>query len=99
MAEDVVFELHSDAMNIRTFTHIRFLTLVGVFCFDVLVVAERMFVANSRTLLGTQSNRTASVRLGDLDGDDDLDIAVANGRHWPQQNFVFFNQGRARFTR
>jgi len=23
---------------------------------------------------------------------------VANGRQWPQQNFIFFNQGRARFN-
>ena len=36
--------------------------------------------------------------LGDLDGDSDLDVVVANGRHWPQQNFILFNQGRARFN-
>jgi hypothetical protein len=36
--------------------------------------------------------------MGDLDGDQDLDLVVANGRHWPQQNFIFFNQGRARFN-
>ena len=56
------------------------------------------FATNSRLVLGDPSNKSASIRLGDLDGDKDMDVVVANGRHWPQQNFVFLNQGRARFT-
>lgn len=59
---------------------------------------ERVFSTNSRLYLGTESNRSASVRIGDIDGDEDLDVVVANGRHWPQQNFIFFNQGGARFN-
>ena len=51
-----------------------------------------------RSTLGTESNRSASVRLGDVDGDGDLDAVVANGRHWPQQNFLFINQGRGKFS-
>ena len=30
--------------------------------------------------------------------DKDLDVVIANGRHWPQQNFLFLNQDRARFN-
>ncbi|MGY8694274.1 MAG: FG-GAP repeat domain-containing protein, partial [Verrucomicrobiia bacterium] len=59
---------------------------------------ERRFASHERLSLGTGSETTASLRIGDLDGDNDLDIAVANGRHWPHQNIVLFNQGRARFN-
>lgn len=58
----------------------------------------RAFLSNSRLSLGTERNLTASVRAGDLNGDQTVDIVVANGRHWPQQNFVLLNQGRARFN-
>jgi hypothetical protein len=61
-------------------------------------VSERILVSNSRTSLGTQENLTASVRAGDLNADGNLDVVVANGRHWPQQNFIFLNQGNARFN-
>ena len=62
------------------------------------VVSERVLVSNSRTSLGAQANLTASVRVGDLNADGNLDLVVANGRHWPQQNFIFLNQGNARFN-
>ena len=56
------------------------------------------FATNGRLMLGTESSKSASVQIGDLDGDKDLDVVVANGRHWPQKNFTLFNQGRSRFT-
>ncbi len=65
---------------------------------DPVLSQEQRFVSGSRDVLGTESNRSASLRAGDLDGDGDLDLVVANGRHWPQQNYAFFNQGRARFN-
>jgi len=58
----------------------------------------KTLVTNIRNTLGTETNRSASVRLGDIDGDGDLDAAVANGRHWPQQNYLFFNQGRGKYS-
>ena len=59
------------------------------------VLGDRGFQASGS--LGLRADRTASVQLGDLDGDGDLDAVVANGRHWPESNEVFFNDGRGRF--
>jgi len=47
--------------------------------------------------LGDAEARTASLSAGDLDGDGDVDLVVANGRHWPKHNEVFFNNGRGAF--
>ncbi len=48
--------------------------------------------------LGAASHLTASVNLGDVDGEGSLDVVVANGRHWPEQNRIFLNDGRGGFT-
>ncbi len=47
--------------------------------------------------LGTRTDRSASLAFGDVDADGDLDVVVANGRHWAQQNEVFLNNGAGFF--
>lgn len=39
---------------------------------------------------------SAHSELVDIDRDGDLDIVVANGRHWPQANMIYLNDGRGR---
>ncbi len=58
---------------------------------------ERRLVTHPYARLGAEANLTASVSLGDVDGDGDLDAVVANGRHWAQQNYVFLNDGHGFF--
>ncbi len=47
--------------------------------------------------LGPLKEKTASISVGDIDGDRDLDLVVANGRHWPGQNRIYFNDGSGGF--
>ena len=43
-------------------------------------------------LLGGAKEKTASISSGDIDNDGDIDIIIANGRHWPGQNKILFNK-------
>ena len=61
---------------------------------DKMKAVSRRFVTNGRRILGTGIKLSASIGIGDLNGDGTNDLVVANGRHWPQQNYLFFNQGR-----
>ena len=47
--------------------------------------------------LGSAAERTASISVGDVDSDGDLDLIVANGRHWAGQNKIFLNDGKGAF--
>ncbi len=45
-------------------------------------------------LLETTSETSANVSIGDVNGDGNLDIVLAKGRHWPLVNRVLLGDGR-----
>jgi hypothetical protein len=48
-------------------------------------------------VLESTSETSANVGIGDLNGDGDLDIVLAKGRHWPLADRVLFGDGRGQF--
>ena len=75
-----------------------------IIIFTILVFTTQIYAQDVRFLnnggansIGTQENRTASITLYDIDKDGDLDALVANGRHWAEQNYIYFNNGRGSF--
>ena len=59
---------------------------------------DRSFLWTNRLVLGVEEHLTADLTFSDVDLDGDMDVLVANGRHWPQPNEVFLNNGKGRFT-
>ena len=55
--------------------------------------SQQEFWVHPYNAFGSEDALTASVNLGDLDGDGDLDGFAVNGRHWVQQDEVYFNNG------
>ncbi len=53
---------------------------------------------DSVIVLETKSETSANISFADLDGDKDLDIVLAKGRHWPLFNKLFFNNGKGEFS-
>jgi len=83
-------------MYINTLKHsfVILLFLLPIFSY----AQDLKFRSNGRLILGLYKERTASIGVGDIDNDGDLDVLVANGRHWPGQNRIFINNGKGIFT-
>ena len=48
-------------------------------------------------VLENESGTSANISFADLDGDRDLDIVLAKGRHWPLFNKIRLNNGKGEF--
>ncbi|HEX8029476.1 MAG TPA: VCBS repeat-containing protein [Vicinamibacterales bacterium] len=64
----------------------------------VLAVAAPSRSFTTVVQLETTSETSANVSMGDLDGDGDLDIVLAKGRHDPLVDRVLLNDGRGSFV-
>ena len=79
--------------------------VIDKIAFGILAVAlaypQPSFVARTFErvlLLETKGETSASVSLGDIDGDGDLDVILAKGRHWPLVDLVLRNDGKGHFS-
>jgi hypothetical protein len=93
-------EIHHPSRRAASRSRTRRLLLTTTACALPLIATQladlRSF--NRMQLLETTSETSASVSLGDIDRDGDLDVILAKGRHWPLRNLVLRNDGRATFT-
>ena len=79
----------------------RFLGAVVVVLAVVVMAAQRAAVLrsfNTVVNLETTSEDSANVSFGDLDGDGDLDLVLAKGRHTPLLDRVLLNDGKSGFV-
>ena len=54
-------------------------------------------IAFNQVDLEQSKETSANASIGDVDGDGDLDIVLAKGRHWPLHNRVLINDGQGNF--
>ena len=73
--------------------------LWGLLLFSVINAQSVNLTKHPYATLGTDTYLSASTSTGDIDNDGDIDIVVANGRHWSQFNQIFFNDGSGFFRR
>ena len=73
-----------------------FLTALSI-CILSSTAQAAPFRIHPYNFFGAAEEFTASIALGDLDGDGDLDGLAVNGRHWVQQDRAYFNNGLGLF--
>ena len=67
--------------------------LVGLFA----LAGASLRSFNQSLLLETVSETTANASIGDLNGDGNLDIVLAKGRHWALPDVVLFGDGKGHY--
>ena len=75
-------------------------------CFVLVLAGGRTLTVQETTarkfdrvlLLESTSETSASVSLGDIDGNRTLDVVLAKGRHWPLNDVILCNDGKGHFS-
>src|SRR5580698_129869 len=73
------------------------LSLFFAFCLLVALAATTADRSFEAVPLESVSETTANASIGDLNGDGNLDIVLAKGRHWPLADVVLFGDGKGHF--
>jgi len=79
----------------RVAYHVIFGIVIGTI---ILNAQSPLYSNKSAYPISMEKFLTAGIAIGDIDGDGDLDMVEANGRHWPQANYVYFNAENRRFS-
>lgn len=75
------------------------LSLCGCVCVSVALAVEPVVRKFDRLqLLEAEPTTSASVSVGDINGDGELDILLAKGRHWPEVNKMLLGNGKGVFV-
>ena len=74
-------------------------TTLAIFILLVLAAPADQTRSFSRVMLLEEKGETsASVSIGDLNGDGLIDIVLAKGRHWPLHDRILLNDGKGGFS-
>jgi hypothetical protein len=71
--------------------------ITGLFASGTLQAEFSVRTFDRILLMETSAETSGGVSVGDLNGDGNLDIVLAKGRHWPLYNRVLLSSGRGSF--
>jgi len=74
----------------------RFIATVLLSLCCIVPATAQTFIYHPFFLFGLAEHLSAGLTLTDVDADGDLDVIVANGRHWAEQDYLYLNLGNGK---